>query len=105
MHKTPEETPSQHVVETSVDDPHLLGLAEYLIKTEKLNLSIVYRMGWSGRVSGHVTGDAGSFQRISDALENDEPIPCRSLIDSIRAVRTRIFKTKALHQSDPKGGA
>ncbi len=82
-----------------IEDPHPLGVAEYLIKNKNLHITITYAPNWSGRVQGVLEGPANEIREIFMFLEQNQPIGCRDLIEAIKHVRTKIFQTKQLHAS------
>lgn len=84
---------------TSVTDdcPHVLGLTEHLTRLEKLDIAVTYSPNWSNRISGTITGNADHIRRVFKALETNEPVGCRDLIEAIKHVRTKIFQAKQRH--------
>ena len=82
------------------DEFTVLSIADYCIRKNLVHdTSIVYLPNWSNRISGHIEGPRSEIEIIFRFLELNDPIPVRDFIESIKKVRTEIFRAKQLHEA------
>ena len=73
------------------DDAHLLALLT--LYPDKFKV-IYKRSPLTDRVYAEVEGAPSSFQRVLQFLADNNAIPCRSYIESLKKVKTQIFMLK-----------
>ena len=58
-------------------------------------LTVTTEPSFSGRVGFRIEGDAERIKEAFQALSDNQPIGCRTLIDRIKELRTEMFRCKA----------
>lgn len=101
MRSTPPET-TPLFAEVPTEDANVLGFFNLFILQKKYDIVIDYVPNWSERITGVIKGRAEDIKAVFAALEHNEPVGARDLVDSIKFVRAKIFQEKQRHSESKK---